>query len=253
MMESITSQFTPIDWIFLVWMSFSILLGLIRGFIAEVLSLIGWVLAFALAQHYALEAAAKLPLPPQIKEGAPAFLAGFLLVFLGTLLIWTMVRTLLRFAVGKGCFDYLLGFIFGAARGYVVAMLVISVIGMVLPLPNMVWWQKAYFHHFLDQGATQVRAILPAQWSKKIQLKAEDLPQKIGTAIANSTPSQSSTLLNALGANPSSSPSVLPSSTINNGALPSLNPSLAPPQFAVTPSRMPVAPLPANPALPSLR
>lgn len=219
MFDSITSQFTILDWVFVIWMGFSILLGLIRGFISEVLSLIGWVISFSLANHYAADLGAKLPLP--IKDTTPAYFVGYLAIFIGSLLAWTMIRTLLRFAVGKGFFDYLLGLTFGVLRGFLVAMVAISLVSVLIPLPSQNWWKKAYFHSLLESGALQFRSLLPANWGERLQITPEDLPNKEAMSFPLTTPSNMPS-----DTQPSGTPSMIKSSSSRHlDGLPSSLPS----------------------------
>ncbi|MFY8179190.1 MAG: CvpA family protein, partial [Limnohabitans sp.] len=44
---------SAVDWMLLAVLGLSLLLGLWRGFVTEVLSLVGWVAAFYLSQMYA--------------------------------------------------------------------------------------------------------------------------------------------------------------------------------------------------------
>ena len=53
---------SAVDWILLAVLGLSLLLGLWRGIVQEVLSLVGWVAAFYVSQMYAPHAAAWLPM-----------------------------------------------------------------------------------------------------------------------------------------------------------------------------------------------
>jgi membrane protein required for colicin V production len=50
------------DWILLAVLAASLLLGVWRGLVYEVLSVIGWIAAFLLAQWFAPDVAEKLPM-----------------------------------------------------------------------------------------------------------------------------------------------------------------------------------------------
>ncbi len=93
-----------VDWILLAVLGFSMLLGLWRGIVQEVLSLAGWVAAFYLAQYYAPIMAQWLPM-----EGSSEMLryaAGFVVVFMGVLIAQVLITGVIKkmlSVVGLGC------------------------------------------------------------------------------------------------------------------------------------------------------
>ncbi|MGO2503780.1 MAG: CvpA family protein, partial [Cobetia marina] len=106
-----------IDWLCLGLLIISVLLGLMRGLLSEALGLAGWLVALVAARQFGAEAGALLDeviLSPGIRTAV-----GFVLVVLGTVLVWgLMLRLLERLvqAVGMGGFNRLLGGVFGALR-----------------------------------------------------------------------------------------------------------------------------------------
>ena len=71
-----------LDWIFVVVLLASMLMGAWRGLVFEVLSLLGWVVSFFVAQWFAQDVAAMLPLGDA--SDALRYAAGFLVVFVGS-------------------------------------------------------------------------------------------------------------------------------------------------------------------------
>ena len=69
-----------LDWIFLAVLLASMLIGAWRGLVFEVLSALGWLLAFVAAQWWADDVAAWLPLA-SIEQAAVRYAAGFAVVF----------------------------------------------------------------------------------------------------------------------------------------------------------------------------
>ena len=65
----------PLDWMFLAIMAASFLLGAWRGLVYEVLSVFSWIAAFILAQWFAPDVAASLPMggSPESAKYAAAF------------------------------------------------------------------------------------------------------------------------------------------------------------------------------------
>ena len=68
---------SAVDWILLAVLGLSLLLGMWRGIVQEVLSLAGWVAAFYVSQMYAPMAAAWLPM-----EGSSQIIVGFFAISL---------------------------------------------------------------------------------------------------------------------------------------------------------------------------
>ncbi|MFM9880920.1 MAG: CvpA family protein [Burkholderiaceae bacterium] len=142
-----------LDWIFLVALLLSFGLGLWRGMVYEVLSLLAWAAAFFAAQWFADDAAILLPLAgfPQPARYAAGFAAVFVAaVFTGGLLAW-LVKHLVA-AIGLRPVDRLLGGIFGLLRGLVLLLAVAIVVEMT-PLSSQQDWQEA-------TGAQALRVLL---------------------------------------------------------------------------------------------
>lgn len=155
-----------VDWILLAVLGVSVLLGIWRGLVREVLSLAGWVAGFWIAQAWAPEAAAWLPL-----QGASEmlrYLAGFISVFLvvliaSVLLGWVISK--LVSAVGLGVVDRLLGGVFGGLRG-VVLLLTLTVVVSLTPMQSAPWWTDSPVAQSLVHGLQRLKPVLPAHFGK---------------------------------------------------------------------------------------
>ena len=132
-----------LDWVVVVLLAASVLLGLWRGLVYEVLSVLNWLAAFVLAQWLAADAAALMPLS---RAGeAIQYAAGFVVVFiaalmLGGLLAW-LTKKLVE-AVGLRPVDRALGGMFGLVRG-TVAVLALAVVVHLTGLKDGVWWTES--------------------------------------------------------------------------------------------------------------
>ncbi len=130
----------------------SLLAGLWRGLIFEVLSLAGYVLAWFAAQWYAPRVAVWLPW-----EGAlPAWrlAAAYVLVFVLALLLCGLAARLMRLLVQAsplGPLDRLLGGGFGLLRGLLV-LLVLSTLVAMTPFARAPAWADS-------RGATWLQAL----------------------------------------------------------------------------------------------
>lgn len=147
------------DWILLTVLLASTVLGIWRGLVYEIMSVLGWVAAFVLAQWLAGDVAARLPMGGA--SGAVRYAAGFVLVFVaaafaGGLLAW-LVRRLVE-AMGLRPVDRVLGAVFGLVRGAVLLLALAVVVGMT-PLRDGAWWRESVGAGLL---ATLIQGLQPA-------------------------------------------------------------------------------------------
>jgi membrane protein required for colicin V production len=131
------------DWVVLALLAASVLLGLWRGLVYEVLSVLNWIAAFVLAQWLAPRAAALMPLS---RAGESVqYAAGFVVVFIvalfaGGFIAWAISK--LVAAVGLRPVDRALGGLFGVVRG-IVAVLAIAVVVHLSGLDRGLWWTES--------------------------------------------------------------------------------------------------------------
>ena len=147
-----------LDWVFLGVLAVSLALGAWRGLVYEVLSVLGWIAAFVLAQWLAPDAAAWLPM--ESAGDAVRYAAGFVLVFVAAafaagLLAW-LVKKLVE-AVGLRPVDRTLGAAFGLIRGAVLLLAAAVVVNMT-PLQSGQWWTES---KGADVSTTVLRGLKP--------------------------------------------------------------------------------------------
>ena len=157
---------SAVDWILLAVLSLSLLLGLWRGIVQEVLSLAGWVAAFYVSQMYAPMAAAWLPMEgsSQMLRYAAGFVVVFVAVLVATVLVSWVVKKLVS-AVGLGPLDRLLGSLFGLMRGVVILLAVTVFVGMT-PMRETDGWKQAQGAQWLQQFLHVLKPVLPADFGK---------------------------------------------------------------------------------------
>ena len=156
----------PLDWIALGVMLASMLVGAWRGLVVEVLSLVSWLAAFVLAQWFAPEAAAMLPMAGAGEQ--VRYAAGFVLVFVATLFAGALIGfalSKLLSAVGLGAINRLLGALFGALRGVVLILAATVVIGMT-PWKTAPAWQASVAGHWATDALVTLKPLLPQEFGK---------------------------------------------------------------------------------------
>ena len=155
-----------LDWVFVAVLLASLALGAWRGLVYEVVSVLGWIAAFILAQWFAPEVAGKLPME---RFGEPVrYAAGFVLVFVaaafaGGLVAW-LTKKLVE-AVGLRPVDRTLGAAFGLVRGLVL-LLAAAVVMEMTPLKTSDMWQESKGAAVLTVALKGLKPVLPEQFGK---------------------------------------------------------------------------------------
>jgi membrane protein required for colicin V production len=147
----------------------SVAWGIWHGFVREVISLAGWVLAFLAANA----AAGPLgeALPTSVSSPELRVLLAYLVVFVFTLSIATLVGLLLSRvlkAYGLGGLDRTLGGVFGLARG-VVVLLALTVLAGLTSFPRQPLWKASVGAGMLERTVVQLRPWLPPRLGDRLR------------------------------------------------------------------------------------
>jgi membrane protein required for colicin V production len=152
-----------VDWAFIALLAVSVGVGLWRGLVLEVLSLLGWVAAYVGAQWFAPEIAPQLPVGRA--GSALNHAAGFVVVFVVVLVVWALLARLLRFVIHAtplGAVDRVLGATFGLARALVV-MLAITTVVLLTSLAQSQAWRDSHGAAWLGGALREIKPVLPAR------------------------------------------------------------------------------------------
>ncbi|MDA1118036.1 MAG: CvpA family protein [Proteobacteria bacterium] len=152
---------TWLDYLVLTIILASILWGVWKGLVHEVISVAAWVLAFLGANLFAG------PLGDMLPEALPTpeirVLVAFVLVFIAILAVCTLLGRMLSKLVkvaGLGDLDRSLGGVFGLARALMIA-LAIAVIAGLTGLPRQPGWQNSISGPLLTQAVLAFKPWLP--------------------------------------------------------------------------------------------
>jgi membrane protein required for colicin V production len=150
-------------------LALSIAWGIWRGFVREIISLAGWVLAFLAANA----AAGPLgeALPTSISSPEVRVLVAYLVVFVFTLSIATLVGMLLARllkAAGLGGLDRTLGGVFGLARG-LVFLLAFTILAGLSSLPRQPAWRESVAAGMLTRTVLQLKPWLPPRLADRLR------------------------------------------------------------------------------------
>jgi len=154
----------------------SAMIGLMRGFVKEALSLATWVAAFGFAMFYVKPLAAQLPFAVQSEVVRLGI--AFAVIFFGVLVIGTIVNHLLSsavFSIGLGGVDHVLGGLFGVLRGGLIITLLVMLMGLTAS-PKQAWWQNSMLMPWFDDAATKLKSVIPPDLSNYLEHPSAALP-----------------------------------------------------------------------------
>lgn len=139
----------------------SVLVGLLRGFLYEVLSLVGWVVAYFAAQWLSPVVAQMLPVgaPGSALNAGAAFACTFVVV----LVVWGLLSWLVKQLVQASplsVVDRLLGAVFGLARGLLIGLVFVTLAGLT-PLTKTEAWRASQGVVWLRVVVTALKPMLP--------------------------------------------------------------------------------------------
>jgi len=134
-------------------------IGLVRGLIKEILSLVSWVAAFVIAIYFSTPVAEQLP----VTWGTDSLrlVIAFAALFIGTLVAAAVLQWVIAQLVtstGLSGTDRLLGFLFGSARGLLIC--VVLLMGLREVAADRSWWQASMLQSELLAFEDEVRELL---------------------------------------------------------------------------------------------
>ena len=149
------------DYLIIGVLAVSVLIGLWRGLISEVLALAIWIAAFWLAMTFGLSVATHFE--HSITLPSARILVGYGLCFLAVLI----AGALLRFVVGKliestglSGTDRLLGMLFGFARGVLLVTLAVFLLGFTA-FTHDPWWRQSILLPQFESAASWLGQRVP--------------------------------------------------------------------------------------------
>jgi membrane protein required for colicin V production len=160
---------TIFDYLLLFVLISSVIISTLRGLVKEILSLLGWIVAFIVANAYGAQLAPMLP--AVIPGDAGRLMVAYIALFIGVRILMglaSMAIGALVSASGLSLADRGLGGLFGLARGIVIVLAVVILCGMTA-IPKQAFWQDALLSPLAESGARTLKPFLPAALAQYVR------------------------------------------------------------------------------------
>jgi membrane protein required for colicin V production len=121
-------NFNWIDYTIIAVVIISLLIGLIRGFVCEIISLIAWIAAFFLAFKYAETVAAHIHF---VDSGAAKYIIAFAGIVIVILILGITINSIVEHTwhrAGMPAMDRILGLLLGIIRGVAIVAFVLLLV-----------------------------------------------------------------------------------------------------------------------------
>jgi membrane protein required for colicin V production len=165
---------TPLDWLLIAILAFSMVQAFFKGLVLELFSLAGLVCGIVLAAWNYPVVADKLSY--LITNRAIASVAGFLLIAVGIMVAAAILGRILHasaHAIGLGFFNRLGGAAFGLARGALLGVAILMAITAFLPTAD--WLKNSSLAPYFLAGSHAVSFVVPHDLEQQILAGGSEL------------------------------------------------------------------------------
>lgn len=161
----------------------SVLVGLLRGFTKELMSIAAWVISIYLAFNFYSYAADYLS--KYINNEFFANVAGGAIIFVGSLFVLSLVGYLISKAVSatgiKGT-DRVLGAVLGVVRGVLIIGFFV-VISSIFNVENKDFWKESQLIGHFKPVADTINSVLPEKFKIKKAINAVNAESQIQSVV----------------------------------------------------------------------
>ncbi len=149
----------------------SMLLGLWRGLISEVLSLAGWPIAIVLSKLSAGSIASLLPIEQEEMRIAAAYALVFVTALIACGVLARLIARMLK-AIGSDWTDRAMGGVFGILRGGMVVLVLVWLAGLT-HVPERAFWRSSLTGKTLEDIALLTKSWLPDNIGQRIHYRID--------------------------------------------------------------------------------
>jgi len=164
----------------------SAVLAIIRGGVAELLSLSTWFIAFFVMRNYAAQI--EQFIPQVITNQLFRSLITYIISFIGIAIVITVIKMIFNKAIAKfglGGLNYMIGAAFGIIRGLIICSLLVILMEM-FNIDKEHSWNKSWFSPILTPAVSMIVNAIPDN--------VKNLNHEIGASAANFIHKESSNL-----------------------------------------------------------
>ena len=157
-----------IDYVILAIIGISVLIGLLRGFTREALSLAGWTVALWVTINFAGDFQDLFV--PYVNTVAVRIGLSVVMLFLLTLFVAALVNYLARQLLEKSGLtgtDRVIGVAFGFLRGFALIAVLVLLAGLT-DFPKEKGWHQSGLIHYFERTAIWLRHFLPPEVADSI-------------------------------------------------------------------------------------
>ncbi|MCW7538274.1 CvpA family protein [Aquabacterium sp. A7-Y] len=157
-----------VDLALLALLLVSLIIGVMRGLVFEVLSIAGWVVSYVAAQWLTPQ------LAPRVPVGVPGsvlnHVATFGIVFVATLILWGLLAWLIKRLVHASVLsaaDRVMGAGFGLVRGLLIALVIATLVAWT-PLARSAAWRESHGAAMLQRVISGLKPLMPAVLAQQL-------------------------------------------------------------------------------------
>lgn len=159
---------TAFDYALLFLLGCSVIIGTVRGFFREVLSIVSWIVAFYIASMYGETLAPMLP--AALSDETVRLIVSYVALFIGVWIAMVFLAKAVDALVSVGGLSGLnriLGSVFGLARGALISLVLVLLCGLTA-IPQQPFWKNALFSPMAEQAATMALPFFPESLAQNI-------------------------------------------------------------------------------------
>lgn len=178
-----------LDIVFIGILVISTLIGLIRGAIREILSLVGLGAAIYLAFKFS-DMVSKNYVSKFFEQERISYILSFVLIIIATIFIIALINLFisqLLKASGLSFVNRFFGFLFGIFRGGVICSILVLVIGFVPGVTKEKWWTESALAPFFKQIVKQSFDYMPDNVSDYFESAKDNINKVTGVKPTNTT------------------------------------------------------------------
>ncbi|GGY22142.1 hypothetical protein GCM10008098_13990 [Rhodanobacter panaciterrae] len=169
------------DGLILGVLTLSVLIGLFRGLVSEILSLVIWIAAFWVTWTFGPAVSAQLE--HTIALPSLRYFVGYGVCFVAVLIVGALIRFAMRrliWSTGLSGIDRLLGMLFGFVRGVLIVTLLVFLVGLT-GFTREPWWQHSSLLPQFQSAAAWLGQNIPADVSASVRehLKPSAVIEKV--------------------------------------------------------------------------